>query len=129
MKENVHQHNHENKKTLPETEQLLKQDGHQHEHKSKNTLSKIEQSNGVTEHTHKTMTDDNTEPFIQSSAIESHVHDSNSIEPIATPLDQDNTSEEIPLTPFELHSLYHTEEQNEEVVYEETHSHDHDHEH
>ncbi len=128
FKENVHQHNHENQKTLPETEQPLRQDGHQHEHKSKNTLSKIEQTNDVTEHTHKTMTDDNTEPTIQSSTIESHVHDSNSIEPIETPLDQDNTSEETPLSPSELHYLYHTEEQNEEVVNEETHSHDHDHE-
>jgi hypothetical protein len=122
LKENVHHHNHKIKKTLPETEQLLKQDGHQHEYKDKNPLSKFEQP------------DDNTEPTIQPSAIESHVHDSNSIEPIVIPLEQNNTSEETPLSQSELHYLYHKEEQNEEAVHEEavheeTHSHDQDHAH
>jgi len=109
LAEGAHQHNHENKETLPETEQPLKQDGHQHEH--------------------KTNSDDNAELTIQPSDTKSHVHDSNTIEPIATPLGQDNTSEGMPISPSELHSLFHTEEQNEEVVNEETHSHDHDHEH
>jgi hypothetical protein len=117
LKENVHHHNHKIKKTLPETEQLLKQDGHQHEYKDKNPLSKFEQP------------DDNTEPTIQPSAIESHGHDANSIEPIVIPLEQNNTSEETPLSQSELHYLYHKEEQNEEAVHEETHSHDQDHAH
>jgi len=112
LEKNTHHHNHENKKTLPETKQLLKQhgDGHQHEHQSKSTLSKIKRSN---------------EP-----SIESHTHDSNSLEPVAIPLDQNNTSEEAPLSPpSETHSLYHTDAQNEEVANEVIHSHDAAHEH
>jgi len=144
LTEDGHQHSHDNKEIPPETEPSKlsveeSTDGHNHSHGSENsesgkvdyqdTTTEIEQTNDVTEHTHKTMTDDNTEPTIQSSTIESHVHDSTSFEPIATPLDQDNTSEETPLSPSELHYLYHKEEQNEEAVYEETHSHDQDHAH
>ena len=122
-----HQHSHENKEHMTKPEQALLPDGHQHEHKSKNSLSTIEQANTLTEHTHKTVTDNIIEPTIQSSGIEPHVHNSQSAEPIANSLDQDNASEEMHLTPSELHYLYHANEQNEETQYEEDHYHDHEH--
>ena len=108
VKEDAHQHSHENKKISPATKQVPKQGGHQHEHESKNTRSKIE-------HAYKTTTENNAEPTIKSTAIEPHTHDSNSIGATTSPIDQDKTSNVMPLSPSELHSLPHADEQNEET--------------
>ncbi|MCF6252766.1 MAG: DUF2231 domain-containing protein [Methylococcaceae bacterium] len=119
LTEGAHQHSHEHTKTTLENKHLL-QNGNQHKHNSKNTSSKIEPANDIKSHTHKTMTE-------QLSATESHIHNSKNIEPIIPLTEQDNTSEKTPFAPSELHSLSHTEEQNQEAVNEENHSHNHDH--
>jgi hypothetical protein len=145
LTEDAHQHSHENKDIPSETEPSKpgvegSSDGHNHNHGSENNKSgkvdhqetsiEIEQPLKESIHQHEHKGKKTIEPTIDSSAIEPHAHDSNSLEPIASPLDQDNTSEGTPLSsPSELHSLYHTEVQNEEAVNEESHSHDHAHEH
>jgi len=125
VKEEAPHHSHEKKQNLTKTEQPIRQDGHEHE----NTLSKIEQANEVTEHTHKKMTDDNTELTVQLPTTKPHAHDINSLEQIATPLDQYNTPDKTTSPPPELNSLYPIKEQNKEAVYKVPHSHDHDHVH